>query len=141
MLTSSRLYIRRNSPLIKQIIYQKLRNSSGNTFSFSPHVCYFSYHPWIVASEGRSLITLFFCKMKGRKHSHKNINIPVPFYQSSVTPPLPSVEIIKKSEVDKKIQACETLTLTEGFVCSSYRCSKQSVSGLLALNWLEHSIR
>ena len=32
-------------------------NSNGNTFSFIPRVCYFSYHPWIAASEGRSLAT------------------------------------------------------------------------------------
>ena len=38
-------------------ISQNLRNSNGNTFSFIPHVCYFSYHPWIAASEGRSLTT------------------------------------------------------------------------------------
>ena len=28
----------------------------GNTFSFIPYVCYFSYHPWITAFEERSLI-------------------------------------------------------------------------------------
>ena len=44
----------------------------------------------------------------------------------------------KKPEVDKKIQACKTLTSTEGFVFSSCRCSKQSVSCLLTLNWSEH---
>ena len=38
---------------------------------------------------------------------------------------------LTKSGVDKKIQACETLTLTEGFLFSSYRCLKQSVSRLL----------
>ena len=48
------------------------------------------------------------------------------------SPPL--CKNLKKSEVDKKIQACETLTLTEGFVFSSCRCSKQSVSRLLTLN-------
>ena len=47
----------------------------------------------------------------------------------------------KKLDVDKKIQACETLTLTKGFVFSSRRCSKQSVSRLLTLNWSEHFIR
>ena len=75
MLTSSRFS--------KQImcegitIHQKLRNSNGNTFSFIPHVCYFSYHPSIAASKARSLTTLFSTKISGRKHSHKNINIPV----------------------------------------------------------------
>ena len=47
----------------------------------------------------------------------------------------------KKPKVDKKIQACETLTLTEGIVFPSCRCSKQSVSRLLTLNWSEHFIR
>ena len=64
-----------NSP-----IDQKLRNSNGNSFSFIPHVCYFSYHPSITASEAQSLTALFSTKMRGRKHSHKNINISVPFY-------------------------------------------------------------
>ena len=32
-------------------------NSNGNTYSFIPRVCYFSYHPWIAVSEGRSLAT------------------------------------------------------------------------------------
>ena len=38
-------------------------------------------------------------------------------------------------------RACETVTLTEGFVFSSCRCSKQSVSRLLTVNWSEHFIR
>ena len=46
----------------------------------------------------------------------------------------------KKPEVDNNIQACETLTLTEGFVFSLCRCSKQSVSCLLTLNSSEHFI-
>ena len=36
-----------------------MRNLNGNTFSFIPHVCYFSYHSWIAASEDRILTTLF----------------------------------------------------------------------------------
>ena len=43
----------------------------------------------------------------------------------------------KKPKVDKKSQTCETLTLTEGFIFSSYRCSKQLVSRSLTLNWSE----
>ena len=70
-----------------------MRNSNGNIFSFIPHVCYFLYHPRIAASEDRSLTTLSSTQMRGRKHNHKNI--PAPFYQSSVTPPLPSVKTIK----------------------------------------------
>ena len=91
-----------------------------NTFSFIPHVCYFSYLSWIVASKDQSLTTLFPTKMGG---SHKNIN----------TPPL--CKNHKKPKVDNKIQACKTLTLTEGFVFSLCRGSKQSVSCLLTLNW------
>ena len=83
------------------------------------------------------LITLFSTKMRGRKQSQKNINIPVPFYQNSVTPPLPSVNIIKKPEFEH----ARPSTLIEGFVFSSCRCSKQSVSRLLTLNWSEHFIR
>ena len=37
----------------------------------------------------------------------------------------------KKPLVDEKAQACETLTLTKGFVFFSYSCSKQSISRLL----------
>ena len=68
-----------NSLLIKVTIdktdYQKLANSNGNTFSFIPHVCYFSYHPSIAASEARSLTTLFSTKMRGeetqsQEHQH-----------------------------------------------------------------------
>ena len=54
---------------------------------------------------------------------------------------LPHCKNHKKPEIDKKIQAWETLTLTEGFVFSTCRCLKQSVSRLLTLNWSEHFIR
>ena len=52
-----------------------MRNSNGNTFRFIPHVCYFSYHPSIVAFEARSLTTLFYTKMRGeetqsQEHQH-----------------------------------------------------------------------
>ena len=53
-----------------------MAKSNGNTFSFIPHVCYFSYHPSIAASETRSLKTLFPAKNEGRGNSHKNINVP-----------------------------------------------------------------
>ena len=38
-------------------MYQQLRHLNGNTFGLIPHECYFSYHPWIAASEDRGLIT------------------------------------------------------------------------------------
>ena len=47
--------------------YQKLANSNGNTFSFMPRVCYFSYHPSTAASKTRSLTTLFSTKMRGEQ--------------------------------------------------------------------------
>ena len=68
----------------------------------------FSYIPWITASEGRSLTT------QGLQHQRP---ILLEFRHSS--PPFLSVKTIKKPEVDKKIQACETFTLTESFVFSS----------------------
>ena len=112
---------------MKQTIYQKLHNTDGNTFSLIPHVCYFSYQPWIAASEGRCL-TL-------QEHPH-----PCPILlEFNLSSPL-VCKSHKKPEVDKKIQACETLTLTESFVFYLCRCSKQSVSRLLTLNWSEHSI-
>ena len=59
MPTTSRLYAQEfgfdKSSSIKQTIYQKLRNSNGNTSSFILHVCYFSYHFWNAASDGQSL--------------------------------------------------------------------------------------
>ena len=102
-------------------------NSNRNTFSFIPYVCYFSYHAWIAASEGQSLTT--------QKHQHP-YPILLEFCHSS--PPL--CKNHKKPEVDKKMQACKTLTLTESFVFSLCRCLKQSLSCLLALNWSEHFI-
>ena len=45
----------------------------------------------------------------------------------------------KKPEADKKIQVSKTLPLTESFVFSWCRCSKQSVSRL-TMNWSEHFI-
>ena len=129
MLTSSRLYAKEfgfdKSSSMKQAIYKKLHNSNGNTFSFNPHVCYFSYHPWIAASECRSLTT--------KEHQHP-CPILLEFRHSSP----PQCKNHKKPEIDKKIQKCETLTLTESFVFSSYRCSKQLVSCFLTLNWSEH---
>ena len=41
-----------------------MANSNGNTFSFIPHLCYFSYHLSIAASEARSLTTLFSTEMR-----------------------------------------------------------------------------
>ena len=68
MFTLSKLYAKEftfdNCSYIKQTIYQKFRDSNGNTFSFIPHVCYFSYVSWIAASEGLSLASLFYTKMK-----------------------------------------------------------------------------
>ena len=97
-------------------------------YGFIPHVYYFSYHPWIAASEGRSLTT--------QQQEHP-CPILLEFCHSS---PL-YFKNHKKTEIDKKILACETLTLTKGFLISSCRCSKQSVSCLLTLNCSEDFIR
>ena len=61
--------------IIKQTIYQKLANSNGKTFNIIPHVCYFSYHASIAASETWSLTTLLSTKMRGegtqsQEHQH-----------------------------------------------------------------------
>ena len=68
----------------------------------------------------------------------KNINIPLPFYWSSITPYLPSVKTIKILMLIRKFSHMQNLF--EGFVFASYGCSKQSVSCLLTLNWSEHFI-
>ena len=109
--SASRLYANEfsfdKSSSIKQTIYQKLANSNGNTFSFIPHVCYFSYHPSIAASETRSLTTLFSTKMRGRKHSHKNINIPV-------------FQICSRNNKTLLLYACEVIYLINKGVISPY---------------------
>ena len=76
---------------------------------------------------------------EGGGNSHKNINIPFPFYQSSFTPPLSSVKTKKNLRSIRKFQYARHI-LTEGFVFSSCRCSKQSVPHLLTLNWSEYLI-
>ena len=74
------------------------KNSNGNTFSFILHVCYFPYHPWIAACEGRSLT----------KQEHQLLSpILLEFRHSSLL----LFKNHKKPEIDKKIQACETLKL------------------------------
>ena len=76
--------------------------------SIIPHVCYFSYHPSIAASEARSLTTLFSTKMRGRKHSHKNINIPV-FQICS-----------RNNKTSLLLYACEVIYLINKGVISPY---------------------
>ena len=88
----------------------------------------FFISPLDCCSEGQSLTT--------QEHQHP-CPILLEFHNSY--PPL--CKNHKKPEVDRKIQTCETLTMTESFVFSSCRCSKQSVSRLLTLKWSEHFIR
>ena len=95
------------SSRIKQTIYQKLANSNGNTFNFIPHVCYFSRHPSIAASETRTLTTLFSTKMRERKHSHKNINIPV-------------FQICSRNNKTLLLYACDVIYLINKGVISPY---------------------
>ena len=52
--------------------------------------------PILLLPKLMSLTRIFSTKIRRGKYSHKNINIPVPFYQNSVTPPLPSAKTIKK---------------------------------------------
>ena len=77
--SASRLYLKEfifdKSSSLKLTIYQKVTNSNGNTLSFIPHVCYFSYHLSIAVSETRNLTTLFSTKMRGeetksQEHQH-----------------------------------------------------------------------
>ena len=119
--------MRRNSLLIKAHVFKIDVLPKTLPFSCIPHVCYLSYLPWIAASEGRSLTTLFSTKMKGE--------------EIATTASTPVSHSIREPKGDKKIQAYEKFTLTKGFVFSLHRCSKQSVSRLLTLNWSEHFIR
>ena len=109
-------------------------------FSFISHFFVsLSYLPWIAVSKGWSLTTLFSTKMIGEEiatRTSKSLS-----HSIRVLSLHPLCKNHKKPEVDKKIQACKTLILTEGFAFSSCRCSKQSVSRLLTLNWSEHFIR
>ena len=104
--------MRRNSLLINvQTIYQKLRNSNGNTFSFIPHVCYFSYLSWITASKGLGLTTLFSTKMMWEEIARRTStpvshSIRVPSLLSS--PPLPSAKTIKNLESRRKFSIRDT---------------------------------
>ena len=112
---------------MKQTIYQNLCDSNGNTFSFIPHVLFF-------------ILRLDCCFRRSefnntRTLTYLSYSIKVP----SLPPPL--CKNHKKPEVDNKIQVCETFILTESFVFSQCRCSRQSVSRLLTLNLSEHFIR
>ena len=125
---------------MKYNIYQKLHNSNGHTFSFIPHVCYFSYQHSIAASEARSLTTPLSTKMRGLgwgggRASHKNINIHVSFYQNSVTPPLPFAKSIKNLSLSMQD------TYIDRGLCSFLMQILKTVSRLLNVNWLEHFIR
>ena len=86
-----------------------------------------------------SLTTLFSTKMRGEEIATRtSTSSPILLEFRHFSPPF--CKNHKKPEVDKKIRACETLTLTEGLVFSSCRCSKQSLSRL-SLNCSEHFIR
>ena len=82
-----------------------MRNLKGNTFSFTPHVCYFSYNPWIAASEDLSLTTPFATQMRREETQPQEHQHPCPhleFCESSS----PLSKNHKKPEVNKKIQTC-----------------------------------
>ena len=80
--SASRLYAKeftfdKSSSIKYKLDYfaKKLANLNGNTFSFIPHVCYFSFHHSIAASKTRSWTTLFSTKIRGeetqsQEHQH-----------------------------------------------------------------------
>ena len=86
---------------------------------------FFSYHPWISASKGWSLTTLFSTQMKWQEtqpQEHHHLVLILLEFRHSFLPSFPS------------------FTLTEAFVFSLYICSKQSLSWFVTLNWSEHFI-
>ena len=102
-------YIWRNSLLIKIQVWNGLftKNCENrNTFSFIPHICHFSYHPSIAASEAPSLATLFSTKMRGG-NSHSNISILV-------------FQIFSKSKKTLLLYACKVIYLINKGVISPY---------------------
>ena len=119
-----------------------MRNSNGNTFSFIPHVRHFSYFPWITTSEGRSLTTHFSTKMRGEKQPQEHQDpsrILLEFRHSS--PPLcKNIKNLRSMRKFKRARHLHWHLHLQDFVFSSSRCSKQSVSRLLTLNWSEHFI-
>ena len=115
------------SSSIKQTISQKLRNLTRDNLSFTPHVRYCSYYHGITTPEGQNLTT---------QETH---TCPILLESRPSSPPI--CKNHKKPEVDKKIQACETITLSKSFIFSSCRCFEQSVSRLLSPKWSELYIR
>ena len=102
-ITSSRLYAKAFF-FDKQTIYQKLRNSNGNNFSFIPHLCYFFISPLDCFFQRSEFDNTILYQNEGQRNSHKNINIPLSFYQSSITLPLPSVKTIKNLRSIRKFK-------------------------------------
>ena len=121
--------MRRNSLLIKSELERKYFqfHSSCMLFFISLQYCCFR------SSEFNNT---FLYQIKGgvkqsQEHQHP-CHILLEFCHSS--PPF--------CKNHKKIgRACKIFTLSKGFAFSSYRCSKQSVSRVLSVNWSEHFIR
>lgn len=101
---------------IKETIYQKLRNSNGNTFSLTPPHVLFSNQVWTAASKDRMLTTLFSTKMDAakretffEKHNHMHINIPrVPsllpsLYIKNIKNPRPIRKFKHARHVDRQL--------------------------------------
>ena len=64
-----------------------MHDPNGNTFSFIPHVCYFSYYLSIASSEAWSLKALFSTKMRGEEtqsQEHHPCSILLEFHRSSL---------------------------------------------------------
>ena len=121
MLTSSRLYAKEFTfdklSCIKQTIYQKLRNSNGYFFSFTPQV--FSISPLDCYFRRLEFSNKIRERKQPQEHQHFS---PILLEFCHCSPSLcknhKKMRLIRKSSMRD--------TLTEAFVFSSCRCSKQS---------------
>ena len=117
---SSILYVKEftfdKSSSIKQTIYLKLRNSNGNTFSFTPHVCLFLISPLDCCFLKLEFNNTFLYQNERVGKTTKRTSTSLhPFYQSSVTPPLPSVKTMQNLKSIRKFKHARYL-LTDSFV-------------------------
>ena len=108
--SASRLYANEfsfdKSSSIKQTIYQKLANSNGNTFSFIPRMLFLL--PQYCCFQNWEFNNSPLPKRGERKHSHKNINIPV-FQICS-----------RNNKTSLLLYACEVIYLINKGVISPY---------------------
>ena len=122
----------RNS--VKEFSFDKVQiwnwlycKSNRNTLGFIAPVRYFLYHPWIAAFESWSL------SIQNYQHSCPILS---EFRHSSP----PFCKNHKKPEVNRKIQACETYTLTKNFVFSCIFTDGQNSQYLVCQLWTGQNI-